>query len=108
MKFSESGDALHCLFSGRLDGLVCSEIERELLARVAAFKDDRDDVRLVFDLAGVVFISSAFLRLCLIQCKAFGKSHFSITNVSDEIHKVFRISGFSEIMEIVPVDEAAA
>ena len=100
MNFSETDNTLHCSFSGRLDGLTCSEIERELLHRATKFKDNREDVRLVFDLSKVVYISSAFLRLCLIYCKTFGKNFFSVSNVSEEIHKVFHISGFAEIMEV--------
>jgi anti-anti-sigma regulatory factor len=40
------------------------------------------------------------LRICLIHCKLLGKNNFSVINVSEDIHKVFHISGFSEIMNI--------
>jgi len=103
MEFLEVDNALHCSFLGRLDGHVCSEIEQPLLKRVSDFKNHRASVRLTFDLANVVYISSAFLRICLICCRTFGKDSFSITNVSDEIHNVFRISGFSEIMDVTRV-----
>jgi len=110
VNFSELDNALHCLFSGRLDGLVCSEIENELLQRTTNFQKESDNVeivRVVFDLSEVIYISSAFLRLCLIQSKMFGRDRFSVTNVSEEIRKVFHISGFDEIMEIVPAGKAA-
>jgi anti-anti-sigma regulatory factor len=102
MNFSEDDNTLHCLFSGRLDWTVCSEIERDLLQRVSNFKDNRGDVRLTFDLADVVYVSSAFLRICLICYKAVGKNCFSITNPSEDIYNVFRISGFAEIMNVSP------
>jgi anti-anti-sigma regulatory factor len=100
MEFLEVDNTLHCLFLGKLDGNVCSEIEQPLLKRVSDFKNDRASVRLTFDLANVVYISSAFLRICLICCRTFGTNSFSITNVSDEIHDVFRISGCSEMMNV--------
>ena len=107
MNFSEIDNALHCSFPGRLDGLTCSNIEHELLCRVTKFKGNRTNVRLIFDLNGVVYISSLFLRICLMHFKTFGKNNFSVRNVSDEILKVFRISGFAEIMDVIPAEEAA-
>jgi len=102
MHFVEIDNTLNCLFSDRLDGYICSEIERELSHRVADFKKGRKgkDIQIVFDLAEAVFISSAFLRICLIYCKMFGEQRFSVANVSDDIYKVFHISGFVEIMHV--------
>ena len=100
--FSEIDGTLHCSFSERLDGYVCSTFEQELLQRIAEFQNSRENTRIVFDLDGVVFISSAFLRICLIHLKASSKDHFTVTNVSEEIHKVFCVSGFVEIMNVVP------
>jgi len=104
LKFKETDDTLHCSFADRLDGFVCSAVEPELLCRTSEFKNERKKVRLVFDLEGVVFVSSAFLRLCLIHLKAFGKDCFFVTNVSEEMHKVFHISGFADIMHVMRAD----
>lgn len=103
MEFLESGGALRCLFTGRLDGTVCSEIEPDLYRRIAEFRRENAVAELIFDLAGVNYISSAFLRICLIHCKSIGKSRFSVVGTSEEIHKVFHISGFSEIMRVSPL-----
>ena len=104
MEFLEVDNTLHCLFLGRLDGHLCSEIESSLLQKVSEYKNNCDNAQLIFDLADVVFVSSAFLRICLICCRSFGKNRFFITNVSDEIHNVFRISGISEIMNVTRSD----
>ena len=101
MEFLEVDNTLHCQFLGRLDGYVCAEIEQPLLQRVSDFQNNRDSVQLIFDLANVVFISSAFLRLCLISSRTVGQNRFSITNVSDEIHYVFHIAGLSQMMNVV-------
>ena len=105
MQFVEMGNTLNCLFTGRLDEQICSEVEHDLLQHVSDFKSDREDVQLNFDLAEVVFISSPFLRLCLICFRMFGKDSFSITNVSTNIHQVFHISGFADMMHITRTGE---
>jgi len=102
MTFTEIGNTLHCSFSDKLDGHICSTIEQGLACRIDEFKNHCQDAQIIFDLAGVVFISSAFLRLCLIQFKTFGKSRFFITNVSEDVYKVFHVSGFVEIMNVAP------
>jgi len=100
MNFLEIDNTLHCVFSGRLDGSVCSTIEQELLRRVSCFRECHEDIRLNFDLGEVVYISSAFLRICLICYKTVGENVFYVTNVSEEIHKVFHVSGFSKMMNV--------
>jgi anti-anti-sigma regulatory factor len=40
------------------------------------------------------------LRLCLMHFKMFGKEHFFISNVSDDIYQVFHISGLIEMMNV--------
>ncbi|MDR3234843.1 MAG: STAS domain-containing protein [Planctomycetaceae bacterium] len=100
MKFTETGNTLQCTFSGRLDGEVCAELERPLRQRINGFLQKSQEARLVFDLAGVEYVSSAFLRLCLIHCKLTGKTGFTIVRPSDNVYKVFRISGFTEIMQV--------
>jgi len=100
MNFLETDNTLHCLFSGRLDGSVCAKIEQDLLQRVSRFKECHENIRLDFDLGEVVYISSAFLRICLICYRTVGENVFYITNTSEEIHKVFHVSGFSKIMNV--------
>jgi anti-anti-sigma factor len=100
MIFLESGNTLHCFFSGRLDGSVCSVIEPALHERVTGFIKNRETIGVVFDLSDVVYVSSAFLRICLIHCKLVGKNNFFVNHTSEDIHKVFHISGFAEIMHV--------
>jgi anti-anti-sigma factor len=52
----------------------------------------------VFDLAGVDFVASAFLRLCLmVQQKAAGHQ-LTLVNVSPPIKKVFKIAGLDKLV----------
>ena len=100
MDFTEIDNTLYCSFSKRLDGQACSLIEGELVRRIADFREHNKDGRCVFDLNKVTFVSSAFLRLCLMQFKTFGKNLFSITNVSKEMYTTFHVSGFAEMMHV--------
>ena len=106
MNFSEIDDTLICSFSERLDGGTCAIFEHELLCRTTEFKEKHENARIVFDLREVVFISSIFLRICLIHHKTFEKDFFTITNASEDVFKVFSVSGFSEIMNVVPNNPA--
>lgn len=100
MEFSEDKNTLTCRFDGDLNSTICSDIEQPLRERIGAFLADQDHPRLVFDLSGVRYISSAFLRLCLCHCKAVGVGNFQVTNPSPEVAHVFAIAGFTEMMRI--------
>ena len=102
MNLSKIDNTLHCSFARRLDGHVCAAFEQELLHHITEFNNSRDDAQIVFDLDGVIYISSVFLRICLIHLKTFGKDRFTIVNVSEEMRKAFHVSGFSEIMNVIP------
>jgi len=102
VNLSKIDNTLYCSFAKRLDGYVCAAFEQDLSVHVTEFKKSHEDARMVFDLDGVVFISSVFLRLCLIYLKTFGKDRFTIVNVSDDVRKAFHVSGFAEIMNVIP------
>ena len=84
---------LVCVFSGRMDTAVCAGINDEVLVKVTGAKE------VVFDLKGVPYVASSFLRLCSQVGNSKGAS-FSITNVSPAVLKVLKISGFDKLMKI--------
>ncbi len=100
MNFEEQGNMLRCRFSGDLSSDVCSLIEKDLNLNVSKFLENRDVYEIVFDLADVRYISSAFLRLCLYSCKLAGNKNFRIEKSSADLQKVFQIAGFTEMMNI--------
>ncbi|MCX5770108.1 MAG: STAS domain-containing protein [Candidatus Hydrogenedentes bacterium] len=95
VEFTEEPGKLVCTFNGRLDtvscmgfqDLVCNRIEGSVLA-------------IVFDLQGVDYVSSMFLRLCVLAGKAVGSGRFSIVHVNPPVKKVFKIAGFDQYMSI--------
>ncbi|MGB7591772.1 MAG: STAS domain-containing protein [Terriglobia bacterium] len=90
---SEQGK-LVCHFEGRLDTAKCQEFEAQVQAGVQATQ-----APVVFDLKGVDYIASAFLRLCLAAYKQVGPERFSIVNVHPFVKKVLMISNLSDLMK---------
>jgi anti-anti-sigma factor len=83
-------------FTGRLDTAKCAQIEPDLRALLA-----RVEGPVVFDLDGVEFVSSAFLRLCIYAHRNAGDHGFEIINAAPPIKKVFKIAGLDTMLKIV-------
>lgn len=84
---------LHCIFAGRLDTAVSAAVDADLQAQLT------DTGRpVVFDLAQVDYVSSAFLRLCVATAKRVPA--FSIVKVDPSVKRVFKIAGFEKLMRI--------
>lgn len=92
--------------SGRLDGTTAPEFERAVLSKL-----DGKPTRLVLDLAGVDYVSSAGLRAILVAVKR-GKSVgcvLALCRLREHIREVFDLSGFANVVAIHPtVEEALA
>jgi anti-anti-sigma factor len=98
------GDALVVRPSGRLDGKSAPAFEKTLLARV-----DERPRRMVLDLAGLEYVSSAGLRAILVAVKR-GKA-IGCTLVACEppehIREVLDLSGFGTVLPIHATREEA-
>lgn len=85
-------------FIGRLDTVAATKVINEM-----ATLSDNADKEIHLDFAKLEFISSSGLRLLLTlnkQAKAKGGKVF-IANANDEIKKVFKITGFSNLFTII-------
>ncbi len=98
--FDEAGRTLSCRFSGQLDSAKCAEMEKDLFNKIGEVSESTDDLRLVFDLGEVDFVTSAFLRLCLEAAKSVKKNDFSVVNKSPYVKKIFKIAGFDRAFNI--------
>jgi anti-anti-sigma factor len=96
--FREADAKLLCTFSGRLDTLVCQELDPLLAAEVESRK-----LPVVFDLTGVDYVASAFLRLCIRTARQTGGVRFSIVNLSPQVMMVFKMAGFDKLFPIASV-----
>lgn len=84
---------------GRLDSTTSPDFEKQI---VGAIQDD--EKRMVIDLGGVEYISSAGLRAVLIGAKQMnaGYGKLALCGLSDKIMEVFHMSGFDKILNILP------
>jgi anti-anti-sigma factor len=79
---------------GRVDSGTARELEKALLGRVAA-----GDRRLVVDLQGVEYISSAGLRVLLLGANALRPVGGSLVlcAMRESVREVFELAGFTDI-----------
>lgn len=83
--------------SGRLDGTTAPAFEQAVLAAV-----DRHPPRLVLDLGGLEYVSSAGLRAILLAVKrgnAVGCA-LAACGLRDHIREVFDLSGFATVLPL--------
>ncbi|MDD2709407.1 MAG: STAS domain-containing protein [Verrucomicrobiae bacterium] len=95
LQIQEKDEKLFCVFSGPQNTPACKELEADLLARLKATQ-----LPVVFDLQTVEFVSSMFLRLCLMAVQKVGAEKFSVTNTQPPVKKVFKIAGFDKQIKI--------
>ncbi|MBR1383627.1 MAG: STAS domain-containing protein [Ruminococcus sp.] len=89
---NRNGAELTVAIEGRLDTLTSPELEE-------ALEPELDDVeKLIFDFAGLEYISSAGLRVLLAAQKEMDE--MSVRNVRPEVMEVFEVTGFSDFLNI--------
>ncbi|MGA2031022.1 MAG: STAS domain-containing protein [Thermoguttaceae bacterium] len=81
-------------FEGSMDSAKCAKIETEVRTAV-----DAPGTPVVFDLDGVDFISSAFLRLCIYGQQQAADHGFQIVNVAPYVKRVFKIAGLDAMLK---------
>ncbi|MES2495949.1 MAG: STAS domain-containing protein [Pseudomonadota bacterium] len=90
---------------GRLDGLAAPALDDRLAGLTTR------GTKLVLDMAGLDYASSAGLRVLLKAAKQTkaSKGRFALAAITPTVEKIFEISGFTTIFDIYPDrDQAAA
>ncbi len=95
VKFKIKEEALHCIFSGRLDTENAGKDEVEIESQ----KKQLEDMAIVFDLEAVEYVASAFLRTCIKTAKEKGHK-FSVRHMKPNVTKVFKIAGIDKVILI--------
>ena len=90
-----NGNELTVAIVGRLDTTTAPQLEAE-------FKQNISDVeKLVLDVAGLDYLSSAGLRVLLAAQKVMNKQgEMIIKNVNETINEIFEVTGFIDILTI--------
>jgi anti-anti-sigma factor len=91
---STLGDTIELRFEPQLDTATCQQIEEEVRAAVT-----NPPGSVVFNLEGVEFVSSSFLRLCVYASRQAKGGDFHVISVDPNIRRVFKIAGFDAMLE---------
>lgn len=96
-KYTSKIDAgvLTFFFEGELDTLCCMEIEEKVLTQIKSHKG-----KVVFDLKGVEYIASSFIRLCGSAASLVTSANMSIVNMNKEIKKNLTKIGLASVLNI--------
>jgi len=100
----KTGTTMVINVTGRMDGVTAKDFEKACGACI-----DQGETRLVLDLSGVEYISSAGLRSFLIigkRIKAAGGA-LVLAGLQEMVREVFEISGFATLFPIFPSLEKA-
>ena len=84
--------------TGRLDSATSSKLAEEF-ARI----QDRGQFKIVVDLTGLDFISSAGLRVLIANlktCKRYNRGDVVLAGMQDKILSVFDLAGFTPLFKI--------
>jgi anti-sigma B factor antagonist len=98
------GEALVVRLQGRLDTLTAKSFETHLAGHIG-----RGQKRIIVDLGDVDYISSYGLRVFLLTAKQLRADRlgFILCRLSQDVQKIFQISGFDKILVIRPTVEDA-
>lgn len=104
-KHDSSEKHLICRFSGRLDTQNCLSLSEEINNKLEELKqsggeNDKHEEKIDFDMSEVTYISSSFIRICLITFKQFQKENFSIINCDPFLKKTFKIAGLDDLLTV--------
>lgn len=89
------GSALTISLDGRLDTTTAPQLEAEISKGLEGITD------LTIDMAKLVYVSSAGLRVLLKAQKTMNKQgKMTVKNASQEIKEIFEVTGFDELLNI--------
>ncbi len=89
-----AGGKVECKFSERMDTTQCINVEQQLMENIKGAEV------IIFDLDGVEYIASSFLRLCSKASHIVRSENFSVINVTPPVKKVFKIAGLAEALNL--------
>ena len=106
--FNSESKTLTCKFLDRMDTPNSHEAIKQVnekLEEIPGKEPNTEDLKLdsikvVFDLKGVHYISSSFLKLCILTAKKVDTGCFSIINTDPRTMKVFKISRLDEMLNV--------
>lgn len=103
--YDDKTNTLIFIFSGHMDSAhsisVAPTIENKVTEHTGGSAQINKPFKVVFDLKGVDFISSAFIRICLMVVAKVKAGNLSIQNASPLIKKTIKISGLENQLTVL-------
>jgi len=87
-------------FEGQMTSDRCREMEGQMVAEIEDLLFENPQARLAFDLGGVDFVVSAFIRICLMTARRLPKGNFTIVRCQPEVRKIFSVAGLDKLIEL--------
>jgi anti-anti-sigma factor len=102
MKIEQKGDVVVVRLQGRLDAASAPQVEQKLLGII-----NEGHFKLILNLAGVDYLSSAGMRLMLSISKKLRSLEGKVVacSLNDEVMEVIKMAGFHQILEFYPNEE---
>ncbi len=88
-----------CRFAGKITSAACPPLAAEIEAKIREIQAGKQNDKMTFDLAGVDFIASAFLRICMLAARQMPRGHFIIINCQPAVQKIFSIAGLDGLTD---------
>jgi anti-sigma B factor antagonist len=82
------------VFEGNIDTAKCDAMEEEVCSL-----STNANKPVEFDLTQVEFVSSSFLRLCILASQRAGIDRFRIGGANPSIKRVFKIAGLDAMLK---------
>ncbi len=98
--FDEATQTLLCRFNGRMDTVNADLATEQVNAKLSEFHAVAATLQIVFDLGGVDYVASSFLRLCILAAKGVPKGNFSVIHTDPQVLKVFTITGLASVLRV--------
>jgi len=100
--YQQEGPKLTCRFSVRMDAATSTVDDPVVAARMeeALAAPQGEALRVVFDLSGVEFVASAFLRICMATSRRAGAGRFEVVSTSPQLKKIFLVAGLDGVFQV--------
>jgi len=101
--YIENKNRLTCRFSGQLTTTLSTGYGETLVSQLEALLEQgrtSGTLQIVFDMEHVTYLSSSFLRVCVMAAKRVGPHSFSITNTNQFVKDLLITSGLDHIARI--------
>jgi len=101
---TQNGDTLVVNVTGRMDAITAPEFDAQCQSWIEA-----GNIKVVVDLSGLEYISSAGLRSILAAAKKLkgAKGELLFSGLSGMVEEVFNVSGFAAMFSIYKTTEEA-